>query len=1153
MNSFHLRTLSALIGLALAGGEAHAATTWTVTSAGEPASITSASCAGTCTLRDAINAAVSGDTIRFSPALDGATIALSLYSNPATGQQFGASAFYISGKSLIVDATVNGLTQGVVISAKTANANCSPGSCFRLFDVNTGAGLALNGVTLTGGKVIAPGGALGAGGAIFNRGVLAMSRSSLVENSAGSPDGGGSGTGGGFVGGAGGGGAGVGSSGGGALQSFAGNGGNPNPGIGGTGFPPVAATSGGFGGGGGGGGGGSVNGFVGFGGGFGGGGGGGGSSNYVEGGGGTGAGGGGGGFGAGGGGGGSSSGLGGAGSASGGGGGFGGGPGGFGNRFGGAGGGSGGGGGMGGAIFNDAGSVSLTNVTFSGNTAMGGAGGGGGAGNGSGLGGALFNFSGSMLLTYVTIAGNSVNGGSADGSGIYSLGDGNCGNGGNLACTSGTSKASLSLNQTIVDAGIGGTHAVVIDQINPGNISNLSTSGGVGNLVVSNAGKNGTSFDAGVVTTAAPDLAALPSPLKGGKVDIRTPDGGSPAINAIACAASPLIDQAGAPRPDPASAGLTTRCDIGAVEPVNFSITTTATPVAGGTVTCTPAGVNAGGSSTCTTSANPGYTFIAFSGDCTGSTCVLTNVLANKNVTATFEPFVPATILKAFGAPTIGLSTSTSLTFTITNPNANAPQTGVAFTDNLPAGLVVVATPDGLTNTCGGTATAVAGASSASLADATVAASASCTVVVSVNGATLGVKNNSVQVSSTNGGIGNTSNASVTVTGSPPMIAKAFGAPTVALNGTTSLTFTITNANAGGPLKDVAFTDTLPEGLVVGSPNGLTNTCGGTAAADEGGTSASLSGATVAASASCTMMVDVYAWALGFKDNSVQVTSTNGGTGNTSHATVTVLDDAIYSNGFDPPATITLGSGFDQPRGIAVDASGNVFVADLSGVKEILKAGGYTTVSPLGSGFNTPFGVAVDASGNVFVADTQNSTVKMMLAPGYTTINTLGSGFANPCGVAVDAFGNVFVADWGNNAVKKIFAAGGYTSVTPLGSGFVYPYNVAVDGSGNVFVADTFNNAVKEILAPAYTTVNNLGSGFNHPTGVAVDANGNVFVADFDNNAVKVILVSSGYTTVNPIGIGFSRPFGVAVDADGNVFVTDYDHNAVKMIPAPSP
>src|SRR6266550_2286699 len=109
-------------------------------------------------------------------------------------------------------------------------------------------------------------------------------------------------------------------------------------------------------------------------------------------------------------------------------------------------------------------------------------------------------------------------------------------------------------------------------------------------------------------------------------------------------------------------------------------------------------------------------------------------------------------------------------------------------------------------------------------------------------------------------------------------------------------------------------------------------------------------------------------------------------------------------------------------------------------------------MSTLGSGFSNPSGVAVDGSGNVFVADTYNNAVKKILAAGggYSTVIPLGSGFSNPFGVAVDASGNVFVADSANNAVKKILAADG--SVTTLGNGFLSPSGVAVDASGNVFV-----------------------------------------------------------------------------------------------------
>jgi len=140
-------------------------------------------------------------------------------------------------------------------------------------------------------------------------------------------------------------------------------------------------------------------------------------------------------------------------------------------------------------------------------------------------------------------------------------------------------------------------------------------------------------------------------------------------------------------------------------------------------------------------------------------------VLDGSGVTvASFEPTpAPPTIAKAFGAASIAVNSTTSLTFTITNPNTSTTLSGIAFTDNLPAGLVV-ATPGNLTNTCGGTATAADGSSSVSLSGGTLAPSATCTISVNVQGTTSGVKNNSVQVSSTNGGTGNTSNASITVT-----------------------------------------------------------------------------------------------------------------------------------------------------------------------------------------------------------------------------------------------------------------------------------------------------------------------------------------------------------------------------------------------------
>jgi hypothetical protein len=202
-----------------------------------------------------------------------------------------------------------------------------------------------------------------------------------------------------------------------------------------------------------------------------------------------------------------------------------------------------------------------------------------------------------------------------------------------------------------------------------------------------------------------------------------------------------------------------------------------------------------------------------------------TNGGTGNTATATLSVATPPQITKSFGAASIPLNGSTTLTFTVANPAGNQTLTGIGFTDNLPAGLVV-STPNGLTGTCGGgTITATAASSAVSLSGASLASNTSCTFSVNVTGTTQGVKNNSVVVTSANAGPGNTSNASITVV-APPAFTKAFGSPTVPLNASTSLTFTITNPDATTLLFGIGFSDTLPAGLVVATPSGLSGSCG---------------------------------------------------------------------------------------------------------------------------------------------------------------------------------------------------------------------------------------------------------------------------------------------------------------------------------------
>jgi uncharacterized repeat protein (TIGR01451 family) len=229
----------------------------------------------------------------------------------------------------------------------------------------------------------------------------------------------------------------------------------------------------------------------------------------------------------------------------------------------------------------------------------------------------------------------------------------------------------------------------------------------------------------------------------------------------------------------------------------------------------------------------------------------------------------PPAITKAFGAATIPLGQTTTLTFTITNPNPVLDLTGVDFTDTLPAGLQVVGAVSG--PACG--PFIVSGLpNSINVTNATVVGGGTCILTATVMGLAPGIKNNSTSVirADDSDSPGNSASASIIVV-APPSISKAFGAASIPLNGSTSLSFTITNPNSTVAFNGVGFTDNLPAGLVVATPNGLTNTCGGTATATAGSGTISLSGATVAVSSSCLVTVNVTSTTAGAKINHHQV------------------------------------------------------------------------------------------------------------------------------------------------------------------------------------------------------------------------------------------------------------------------------------------
>jgi DNA-binding beta-propeller fold protein YncE len=237
-------------------------------------------------------------------------------------------------------------------------------------------------------------------------------------------------------------------------------------------------------------------------------------------------------------------------------------------------------------------------------------------------------------------------------------------------------------------------------------------------------------------------------------------------------------------------------------------------------------------------------------------------------------------------------------------------------------------------------------------------------------------------------------------------------------------------------------------------------------------------------------------------------------------------------------------SGLYYPFGVAVDAAGDVFIADTynSRVVKIPAGGGAQTT--VGSGLNMPGGVAVDGAGDVFIADAYNSRVVEVPAGGGAQ-TTVGSGLSYPYGVAVDAAGDVFITDSGNNRVVEVPASGGPQTTVPA-SGLKYPIGVAVDGAGDVFIGDAGNSRVVEVPASGGPQTTVPASGLSSPYGVAVDGAGDVFIADHVNNLVVEVPASGGAQTT--VGSGLYNPVGVAVDGAGDVFIADTDNNRVVEV-----
>ena len=307
------------------------------------------------------------------------------------------------------------------------------------------------------------------------------------------------------------------------------------------------------------------------------------------------------------------------------------------------------------------------------------------------------------------------------------------------------------------------------------------------------------------------------------------------------------------------------------------------------------------------------------------------------------------------------------------------------------------------------------------------------------------------------------------------------------------------------------------------------------------------------------------------------------------------------------------------PQGVTLDAAGNLFIADQNWhrIRMVNTSGVITTVAGNGSGgfsgdggpatsasLNNPFGVAVDSTGNVFIAEKGNhrirkvntsgviSTVAGSGSPRYwgdggpATLAWLGNNDDDPAGIALDSAGNLFIGS--ENRVRRMTTGGEITTVAGNGecdfggdggpaaaAPLCHPFGVAVDSVGNVFIAEQGNHCIRKVnTSGVITTVAGNGAvGFagdggpatsamlSDPFGVAVDAAGNVFIADRDNSRIRKVDAIGVITTVAGNGTagfsgdgneatsaGLNWPEAVAVDPEGNLFIADTGNGRIRRV-----
>ncbi|MBK8373834.1 hypothetical protein [Sphingorhabdus sp.] len=496
------------------------------------------------------------------------------------------------------------------------------------------------------------------------------------------------------------------------------------------------------------------------------------------------------------------------------------------------------------------------------------------------------------------------------------------------------------------------------------------------------------------------------------------------------------------------------------------SFTATSLTVTGGNLAAAPSGI---GSTSCTLTAT-----VTAPANGSFANSVPAGNLAGISYSAASATLVVSSVAvsKAFSLTTVPRTGVTTLTITLINRTTTGTATVTSFTDNLNtmgANIAIAASP-AATTTCGGTLTAGAGTTPITLTGGTIPAAASaavpgtCTITVPVqvgNTAATGTRTNTIAVNGlqTNRGNNNVAAAATVSVAAPLTVSKAFLPTTVARNGVTRITVTITRAANAALFTGLAMTDPLPSGWTVAPTPSPTTTCtGGTVTAVSGATSFSLSGASlgtvITSSASCTVAVNVRApTTLGVHTNTIPIgnVTANTAVGAVSNvaagsAAVTVVDGVSINKSFSPISIIPGGTSritifINNPSSIGIAMTGATLTDNL------------------------PSGLVIQSPANAtFTATSGTCTGLINAVPGTGTFGISSASISSGaiCELAVDVTTNAV------GTLTNTIPANNMTSTQGLSN--VNSSSASLLSSGNADVAVTKSDPVATMVAGTNTT-----------------------------------------------------------------------------------